>query len=152
MSPNELFDNNQRLVGLAIKQLGLRPQGIMGMDDYFQVGYVGLWRAAQSFDPDRGFAFSTFAVAWIKGVLMKERRDHGCNAVRLPRSAFERGDRVHVVDLDELYSAPAASVPEDSESRMDIENAMQSLTAKEREALEYRLQGGFSVILDKPWA
>jgi len=34
--------------------------------DLFQCGVVGLWRAVQAFEPERGFRFSTYALPWIK--------------------------------------------------------------------------------------
>lgn len=34
--------------------------------DYLQVGVFGLIRAAEKYDPDRGYAFSTYATYWIR--------------------------------------------------------------------------------------
>lgn len=34
--------------------------------DYLQVGTIGLFKAAEKFDPSRGYAFSTYATHWIR--------------------------------------------------------------------------------------
>lgn len=38
----------------------------IGIDDLVQVGYLGLRRAAESFDPARGCTFATYAVFWVR--------------------------------------------------------------------------------------
>jgi RNA polymerase sigma factor (sigma-70 family) len=43
----------------------VRP-GTPDYDDAYQNGVIGLARAAQKFDPSKGFAFSTYAMWWIK--------------------------------------------------------------------------------------
>ena len=34
--------------------------------DYLQVGTMGLFKAAEKYDPSRGYAFSTYATHWIR--------------------------------------------------------------------------------------
>lgn len=46
-----------------------------GYEDMYQVGCIGLIKAATKFDPDRGFAFSTYAVPLIIGECRRFRRD-----------------------------------------------------------------------------
>ena len=46
-------------------------------DDLYSAGCVGLVKAAQSFDPARGFAFSTYAVPVILGEIKRLFRDDG---------------------------------------------------------------------------
>ncbi len=46
-------------------------------DDLFQAGCVGLVKATDGFDPDRGFAFSTYAVPVILGEIRRVFRDGG---------------------------------------------------------------------------
>jgi RNA polymerase sigma-B factor len=53
-------------------------------EDLEQIGYLGLIRAIERFDPTQGCAFSSFAVPYIRGEMLHFLRDKG-NAVRVPR-------------------------------------------------------------------
>ena len=53
-------------------------------EDLVQVGTIGLLKAAERFDPDRGSAFQAFAIPVITGEIKNYFRDHGW-AVRVPR-------------------------------------------------------------------
>lgn len=62
-------------------------------DDLVQVASLGLLKALDRFDPDRGIAFSTFAMPTMTGELQRHLRDHG-STIRPPRSAQELAGRV----------------------------------------------------------
>jgi RNA polymerase sigma-B factor len=53
-------------------------------DDLLQVGSMGLLRAIEKFDIDRGFAFSTFAVPYIRGEIQHYLRDKS-PTLKMPR-------------------------------------------------------------------
>ncbi len=57
-------------------------------DDLFQAGCLGLVKAANGFDPSRGFAFSTYAVPAILGEIKRIFRDGG--AIKVGRAAKEK--------------------------------------------------------------
>jgi RNA polymerase sigma-B factor len=57
-------------------------------DDLFQIACVGLLKAIDRFDTERGIAFSTFAVPTIAGEIKRHFRDHSWS-VRVPRDLQE---------------------------------------------------------------
>ncbi|MGF1602982.1 MAG: RNA polymerase sigma factor SigF [Thermosynechococcaceae cyanobacterium] len=53
-------------------------------EDLEQCGYMGLITAIERFDPTQGYAFSSFAVPYIRGEILHFLRDRA-NTVRIPR-------------------------------------------------------------------
>jgi RNA polymerase sigma-B factor len=66
-------------------------------EDLFQVACLGLLKAIDRFDPDRGIAFTSFAVPTILGELKRHFRDKGW-AVHLPRGLQELVLRIQDAD------------------------------------------------------
>lgn len=71
---SRLVTENINLIYLVMKRF--RNRGVE-QEDLFQIGAVGLTKAAQRFDEDKGFAFSTYAVPLIIGEIQRFLRDDG---------------------------------------------------------------------------
>lgn len=82
---NRLVENNLGLVHSCANRF--RGRGAE-YDDLFQAGCVGLIKAADNFDPERGFSFSTYAVPVILGEIKRIFRDGG--AVKIGRAIKEK--------------------------------------------------------------
>ncbi len=84
---NTLQNRNQFItdnLGLVHSLAGrFKGRGIE-YEDLYQAGCMGLIKAADGFDPSRGFAFSTYAVPVILGEIKRLFRDGG--AVKVSRS------------------------------------------------------------------
>jgi RNA polymerase sigma-B factor len=58
------------------------------LDDIVQVGYLGLIKAIERFDPELGYEFTTFATLTVAGEIKRHFRDKG-TAIRFPRRLQE---------------------------------------------------------------
>lgn len=90
-------------------------------DDLFQAGCIGLIKATDGFDSDRGFCFSTYAVPVILGEIKRMFRDGG--SVKVSRSLqglamkirWEReksGEELTVGELSKRLSVPPEEITE----------------------------------------
>src|SRR5215212_1423457 len=77
---SKLIEKNLRLViPVAKKYRGMGPP----FGDLIQEGNVGLMRAADKFDPEKGFRFSTYATWWIRQAVQRAVADKG-RTIRVP--------------------------------------------------------------------
>ncbi len=65
----------------------------LAFEDLAQVGSLGLIRAVEAFDPDRNVSLSSFAVPYIQGAILRERRDRQ-PMVRPPRPLWDLHQQV----------------------------------------------------------
>jgi RNA polymerase sigma-B factor len=59
------------------------------LEDLTQIAYLGLVKAIHGFEPDRGYAFTSYAVPKMLGEIRRHLRDKSW-ALHVPRSAQER--------------------------------------------------------------
>jgi RNA polymerase sigma-B factor len=118
----------ERLLPLA-RKLAHRYRGAHEpYEDLVQVASLGLLKAVDRFEPDRGTAFSSFAVPTILGELKRYFRDLGWS-VHVPRGAQERALKVEETEqkLTTLRGRPP-TVPELAEYlELSIEEVLDAL-------------------------
>ncbi|WP_449339935.1 sigma-70 family RNA polymerase sigma factor [Streptomyces chartreusis] len=82
--------HNQRLVHSLIRSY--LEQGL-DYEDLFQVGALGLMRAARKFDPAKGYKFSTYATWWVRQQITRAIADEGA-LIRIPVHMHEQMRKV----------------------------------------------------------
>ncbi|MDA0167259.1 SigB/SigF/SigG family RNA polymerase sigma factor [Solirubrobacter ginsenosidimutans] len=122
------------------RQLARRYGNVEDIDDLEQVAAIGLVKAIDRFDPDRGLAFSSFAFPTILGELKRHLRDRGWS-VRPPRDVQELAARAeqhaHAL-LAELGRSPTVSqIAERAGSTVEqVLEAMQATNARHAVSLD----------------
>lgn len=79
---NELVTLNAGLVRQVAHRMSC--QCSEPYDDLMQIGYLGLIRAVERYNPHHGYAFSSFAIPYIRGEILHYLRDRG-STLRIPR-------------------------------------------------------------------
>jgi RNA polymerase sigma factor for flagellar operon FliA len=115
--------------------------GGLDRDDLYGFGMLGLIAAADSFEPERGLKFSTYAYPKIRGAILDEVR----RSDFLPRGWRERVRALDRVIADLEQENGIAPTPEEIAARMgvDVEEVDETLSSA---------RGATEVSLDEDWS
>ncbi len=116
----------ERFLPLARKLARRYGQSSEPYEDLVQVASLGLVKAVERFDPDRGFAFSSFAVPTIVGELKRYFRDTSW-ALHVDRGAQERARKIN--DAQQKLSTRTGRMP-------TVDELAQYLEVSQEEVLE----------------
>lgn len=113
---NPTIEGRNRLVKLnagLVRKIAHRMsyQSTEAYEDLEQIGYLGLIRAIERFNPQHGCAFSSFAVPYIRGEIMHFLRDRS-SSVKVPRrwqDLYRQGQKLREAMLKETRRQPQDS-------------------------------------------
>jgi len=117
---DELVSHNLRLVMSLANKATSSGVGV-DQDDKIQDGMMGLMRAIESFDPDLGFKFSTYAVWWINQAIGRGIAN-GDRAIRIPVHALDRLNAMN--KFRKQYQQETGEIPD----RETMRNAFSDLS------------------------
>jgi RNA polymerase primary sigma factor len=104
---NRLVVSNLRLVNSLARRYMYRG---LSFPDLVQEGNIGLMRAAEKFDPRRGFKFSTYGTWWIRQAITRAIADQA-RLVRIPVHMVETLNRVSRIQeqIERITGMPAST-------------------------------------------
>lgn len=142
MNKDVMFNENSGLIWKAIKDMHLYATKDMELDDYYQIGSMGLLRAIDTYDTNKGTQFSTYAVKCIKNEIgqyfqSQERDKRKMNTVTTSYNVETNiGDnKVEIIDCVVDFSS---TEPFNEVCRATLGEALKVLTEAEYEFFRVR--------------
>ena len=112
------------------------------LEDLIQEGAIGLMQAADRFDPDRGFRFSTYATHWIRQAIGRAI-DNKSKSIRLPAHVAQSLRRVEKIRQALLYETGYEPTQDQIAHALGIApNRLQTLLLVSRELVSLETEVG----------
>lgn len=126
---------NQGLIGAVLKSLNQNPQD----EDLFSIGIIGIVKALNSYDAEKGFEFSTYAATVVRNeILMSFRKKTVPISLSLEETCdLENGESIPYGDMVPCDGC----FEEDVLSNHEICQNLGKLSERDRRILELRIQG-----------
>lgn len=103
---------NMKLVAQQARSFSVTSVVALEVQDLIQEGVLGLTRAAELFEPEKGYAFSTYAVWWIRQSM--SRLVHTSGSIRIPAKRSSKMNQLR--QWVEAFTAREGRSPTDQEA------------------------------------
>lgn len=127
--------NNVGMVGIVLKSLNLNTQD----EDLYSIGMIGVVKAVNTFNPDKGVKFSTYATPVIRNeILITRRKKRIIPAFSLDEPyQLENGD---LVNFSEII-ADSKWFEEEIIANMQIKQIFSTLSDREKKIISLSMDG-----------
>lgn len=109
---DQMVARNMLLVATQARSFSVSSVVALEAQDLIQEGAIGLTRAAEKYDPTRGFSFATYAVPWIRQSMT--RLVHTSGSIRLPVKRASKMNQLR--QWVEAFTAREGRSPTDQEA------------------------------------
>ena len=93
----DLCIKNRKLVCKVAKKYERYFGNDLAFEDLVQAGMIGMLKAAEKFNIEYGYSFSTYAMWWIRQAILREVYDHGFT-IRIPVHMMETIGKINAAE------------------------------------------------------
>ena len=129
-----LIIENEALVYHVLKQMHLYSQ----LEDYYDVGMIGLCKAAKTFDNSKGSKFSTYACICIRNTILMDIRDQKrqCNYYSISLQTPVGGEKDEILLEDTISDYELELDILNKEEKMALIESVRKLNDEDRQMID----------------
>ena len=137
---DDLILNNTKLIYYVLKEMNLFDK----VDEYYDIGLIGLVRAANNYKKETGFEFSTYAYTSIRNEILNDLRMNRTNKRKINHHTISLSKVAHESEKEDVlledYIASDVNVEEEVYHKLlleELDKCIMKLPPRERICLIY---------------